>query len=528
MAPEAIAKALESGVMAHQGATLPAEDRQSIANWLGNVRAIGGATCQGVTSREPAGALTAANVKHLELKWAFGFPNATMVRSRPAIHKGRLFTGSQDGTVYALDAASGCVFWSASIGAAIRSNLVLGGTAAAPNLYFGDSAGRVSALATGTGRLLWQTQADQHPATRLTGAPVYWRGRLYVPVSSSEEASALQPGYLCCTFRGSVLALDAASGRVLWKSYTIAEPPVKQVKTKRGTATVGPSGAAVWSAPLIDPQRNALYVTTGDNYTDPVTTTSDAVLAFDLDSGRLLWSRQFTTADAMNLSCWQPGKLNCPDSDGPDFDFGAPPLLVDLGGHKRALILSQKSGMVYAVDPDAKGRPLWEQRVAKGGNGEQRPYVDAIQRALRKRGRTQTGERGKNVDGPCDAPRNSSFRNPPRETSDERLAYSAFVSAPFTPAQTARAALVPRPVVARKHYDRVLIQTIFLQARKHFSHAPVELFDDISVQAQRRFASKARRRRQRYVWIRMRHIQEEWAVLGLGNEPQRLLCVPRR
>jgi polyvinyl alcohol dehydrogenase (cytochrome) len=345
--------------MEHQAATLAEPDRAAIANWLGAVDS-GARTNLCETNPTPGSgpALAASNVAGLKLKWAFGFPNATMVRSQPAVWHGRLFTGSQDGTVYSLNASTGCVYWTTRTGAEIRSAI----TIAEGKLLFGDSAGRVSALDIETGRQLWQVQADPHPATRVTGAPVLWKGRVYVPVSSSEEGVALQPGYVCCTFRGSVLALDAATGRQLWRSYTIPQPPTQRLTTRRGTTTLGPSGAAVWSSPTIDAARNAVYVTTGDNYSDPVTETSDALLAFDLDSGKLLWSHQFTKADAMNLSCWQPGKANCPDSDGPDFDFGAPPILVG-----RRLILSQKSGLVYAVDPDRKGHLLWQTRVAEGG-----------------------------------------------------------------------------------------------------------------------------------------------------------------
>lgn len=373
--------------MAHQAANLAEPDRLAIAAWLGaNINLNkSGSTCSpsAINTRAPSwinwgagpantrfqsansAGITAAAVPKLKLKWAFGFANATMVRSQPAVYGGRLFAGSQDGHVYALEPSTGCTYWSTSIGAEVRSAITVAGTPAI--LYFGDSSGQVNAVDAESGRILWQVRGDDHPATRITGAPVTWRDRVYVPVASSEEGAALQPGYTCCTFRGSVLALDAKTGRVIWRAYTVAEPPARKLKNKQGTTTLGPSGAAVWSSPTIDAERNALYVTTGDNYSDPVTETSDAVLAFDLDSGKLLWSKQFTTADAMNLSCWQPDRTNCPDSDGPDFDFGSPPILTRTSAKKRALILSQKSGFVYAVDPDQKGRALWQTRAGIGG-----------------------------------------------------------------------------------------------------------------------------------------------------------------
>jgi polyvinyl alcohol dehydrogenase (cytochrome) len=129
----------------------------------------------------------------------------------------------------------------------------------------------------------------------------------------------------------------------------------------------GPSGAAVWSAPTIDTRRGVLYVATGNNYSDPSTTTSDAVLALDAASGRMLWSKQLTVNDAQNIACDIPGKPMCPDADGPDADFAQPPILVTLPSGKPALVVAQKSGIAYALDPDKRGEVLWQARIAKGG-----------------------------------------------------------------------------------------------------------------------------------------------------------------
>ena len=137
--------------------------------------------------------------------------------------------------------------------------------------------------------------------------------------------------------------------------------------TKRGAKTMGPSGAGVWTSPTIDPDHNTLYVTTGDNYSEPATKTSDAVLAIAMDSGKLLWSKQITEGDAYNSSCPIAGKANCPDADGPDFDFGSSAMLMNLGGGKRVLALPQKSGILYGVDPDDQGKILWQARAGQGG-----------------------------------------------------------------------------------------------------------------------------------------------------------------
>jgi polyvinyl alcohol dehydrogenase (cytochrome) len=192
--------------------------------------------------------------------------------------------------------------------------------------------------------------------------------RLYVPVSSGEEGAAMDPHYACCTFRGSVVALDAKTGRQLWKTYTIAqEPRPTEKKNKLGKPLWGPSGAGVWSSPTIDTRRNVLYVGTGDAYSEPAVRTTDAILALDLASGKIVWSRQLTEKDAFNTSCLIPPGLNCPETPGPDFDFGSSPILRTLPSGKRALIAAQKSGVVHALDPDQQGEVLWQSRIGKGG-----------------------------------------------------------------------------------------------------------------------------------------------------------------
>jgi polyvinyl alcohol dehydrogenase (cytochrome) len=190
---------------------------------------------------------------------------------------------------------------------------------------------------------------------------------LYVPVSSQEEVTALKPGYVCCTFRGSIVALEAGSGKTVWQTYTVDRAATEARVNKLGSPTKGPSGAAVWSAPTIDTAAHVLYAATGDNYSDPATDTSDAVLAMALETGKVEWSHQFRAGDAFNVSCVIPGTKNCPDAAGPDFDFGASPILLTPGGGKRVLILAQKSGGVYAVDPDERGKPLWQAQVGRGG-----------------------------------------------------------------------------------------------------------------------------------------------------------------
>jgi polyvinyl alcohol dehydrogenase (cytochrome) len=226
--------------------------------------------------------LTASDVPGLKLKWAVGVPEATTMRSQPAVYGGRVFLGTQDGTVYSLDAASGCVYWATEGGAQVRTGIVVGAAGDRTLVFFGDVSGQVYALDAANGKPVWQLRADDHPAAMVTGTPAFHDGRLYVPVSSYEEAASIPPGYVCCTFRGSVLAIDAVLGKILWKTYTIAEAAKPRKATKRGNASSGPSGAGIWSAPTLDTEQRVLYVTTGDNYSDPATLTSDAVLALNM------------------------------------------------------------------------------------------------------------------------------------------------------------------------------------------------------------------------------------------------------
>ena len=314
-----------------------------------------------------AAGLSAADIPRLRLKWAFGFDGAVTMRSQPAVYGGRVFAGSQDGTVVALDASSGCVYWSTVAAAQIRSGITVAAVNSTPMVFFGDVSGQVYAIDATTGNPLWQLAADSHPAAIITSTPAYYAGRLYVGVASFEEASAVDPQYVCCTFRGSVIAIDAKTGKVVWKAYTMSDASRPGKPTRRGVKTSGPSGAGIWSSPTLDPEHGVIYVTTGDNYSDPPTATSDAVLALSLDTGRLLWSQQMTKGDAFNSSCPLPDKTSCPDSDGPDFDFGASAVLVRLAEGRRALIAGQKSGMLYALDPDRRGERVWQSRVGKGG-----------------------------------------------------------------------------------------------------------------------------------------------------------------
>lgn len=312
-----------------------------------------------------AAGLNRNQLKNLKLKWAFGFPGAVATFGQPTSYAGKLFVGSEDGTVYALDAATGCMWWMYKASATVKTAISIGngGTAA----FFGDTNGNVYALKVDDGSVIWQVHPEPHPAARITGSPLLVGSRLYVPISSGEEGASADPAYPCCTFRGSVIALDTATGQQVWKAYTIAADPQPTRKSPQGVQYWGPSGAAVWSSPTADLKRQIIYIATGNNYSDPSTDMSDAVIALDMKSGKKLWSRQLMPRDVWNSGCVAEKKDNCPPQRGDDYDFGAPPMLKSLLDGRRILLLAQKSGVIYALDPDHQGQMLWKSRIGKGG-----------------------------------------------------------------------------------------------------------------------------------------------------------------
>jgi len=312
--------------------------------------------------------LGAEDVPRLKLKWAFGFPGATRADAQPTLMGGALFVGSRSGKVYALDARTGCTHWVFEAGAGVRSAITVAASGDGWSAYFGDQRGNAFAIDAVTGTLRWKTHIENHPAALVSGAPTLAGGVLYVPVSSFEEVSGANPRYECCSFRGSLVALEAATGKILWQGYAIPQEPAPVRKNALGTQLWGPSGAAIWSSPTIDLDRRMIYVTTGDSYSDPPADTSDAFIAFRVDTGELAWSRQMTVGDAFTVACTGADRANCPEAKGPDLDFGSSPILVKLPDGRRMLIAGQKSGVVHAIDPDRQGAIVWQRRVGRGGS----------------------------------------------------------------------------------------------------------------------------------------------------------------
>jgi polyvinyl alcohol dehydrogenase (cytochrome) len=402
MTPEAVLSALTTGAMSVQAKSLTDQQKRLIAIYLGG-RPLGSAEAGdakvmpnhcvansdlgdplagpawngwGVDiantrfQAAKAAGLSASNVPQLKLKWAFGFPNGVHAYGQPTIAGGRVFVGSDTSFVYSLDARTGCIYWSYLAQTGVRTAISIGPVkglgSAKYAIYFGDERANVYAVNAATGELIWKVLVDDHPLAHITGAPTLYEDRLYVPVSVAEETVSSNPHYPCCTFRGSVVALNAITGRQDWKSYTIPEAPKAVRKNSLGTQLWAPAGASIWLSPTIDTKRRAIYVGTGDAYTEPAAKTSDAIIAFDLDTGKMLWSFQDTKNDAWMHGC-EPENHgeNCPKEVGPDWDYGASPILRTLPDGREVLVAASKSGNVVGLDPDKKGAVIWETNLAE-------------------------------------------------------------------------------------------------------------------------------------------------------------------
>jgi polyvinyl alcohol dehydrogenase (cytochrome) len=383
-----ILRALDSGAMMAIAFTMSREDRISVASYLGTSAPVSGppaaAFCADRTVKLAATPRTSWNgwspgasnarfqagdaarlsidqVRGLKLKWAFGFDGDVTAFAPPTVIDDQVFVGSAAGLVHAMRAQTGCLQWVFQANGPVRSSILaapLGGNRHA--LLFGDMTGWFYALAAENGKLLWKVQVETHDSTRLTGGPAAHDGIVYVPVASWEETRAGDADYACCTFRGSVVALRIRDGMQVWKTY-MTGVPTENGKSARGTPNIGPSGVGVWSTPTLDAKRKVLYVATGDNYSAPATDTSDAVIALDMAAGTMLWSRQILADDVFSGACYG-GRGTC----GPDYDFGSSPILTHSRDGRELLLAGQKSGIVWALDPEKKGEIVWQARVGQG------------------------------------------------------------------------------------------------------------------------------------------------------------------
>ncbi|PYU23213.1 MAG: cytochrome C oxidase Cbb3 [Acidobacteria bacterium] len=392
MTASRILRTLDFGLMMGVAYPLTREERQAVAGFLGTKGSEPGPAASAFCSAErhplsaetagnwngwsplpantrfqPSGGITRDQVPRLKLKWAYGFAGDVTAFAAPTVLDDTIFVGSAGGVVQALEAKTGCLHWTFQANGPVRSAITAVANASGSDysLLFGDQIGWFYSLEAKSGQLLWKHRIDDHEGTRLTGSPEVYAGVAFIGAASWEETRSIEPHYACCTFRGSVTALRVADGSKVWKTYTI-DPPRKTGVNSAGAQQWGPSGAPVWSAPTIDPKRGVIYVTTGDNYSSPATATSDAVMALDITTGKIRWFQQTTPNDAYTSACRNHGP-NCPEEDGPDYDFGSSALLLSLPDGKDILVAGQKSGVVYGLDPNQKGKVRWQTRVGQGG-----------------------------------------------------------------------------------------------------------------------------------------------------------------
>lgn len=402
MTPEAIYAALTTGAMAQQASKLSNDEKRVLAEFFGGRPLSAGdagdaknmtnhcssnpqMTTAGVawsgwgndlanTRFQPAKAagLSAESAPRLKLKWAFGLPNGAETYSQPVIANGRVFLGDDNGYVYSLNADTGCVYWSLHTDAQVRTSMVIapvsghGSTRYAA--YFGDRKANLYAVDARSGELLWKKNVEPRVLAHITGSPVVYKGRVYAGVAGSEEVASGDPHYPCCTYRGSLSAFDANTGKLIWKSYTIAEEPKPTKVNSLGTQLWAPAGASIWSTPTIDTRLGAIYASTGNAFTEPAAKTSDGIVAFDLESGKMLWSYQGYENDASPAGCGGRGPKGeqCPEHVGPDWDFANSPILRTLANGKRILMAAHKGGTAVGIDPDRRGALLWTADLTEG------------------------------------------------------------------------------------------------------------------------------------------------------------------
>jgi polyvinyl alcohol dehydrogenase (cytochrome) len=331
------------------------------------------------------------NVGDLEVKWVF--TTGGDVSATPAVDGEYVYAPDWAGNLFKIDRETGASVWSRMIGdyTGVDGDFSRATPAIHGNkLILGNQGGRsfqgatLLALDKETGDLLWSTKLEDHPASIVTQSAIVFGNRVYVGVSSLEELFAVDPNYPCCSFRGSLVALDVNSGEIVWKKYmaprTVGDP------------TADYSGNSVWgSTPVIDTVRNSVYVTTGNNYTVPQAVLDcvaanegdpdaveacialdnhfDSVVAMDLDTGEVKWNTRALPFDAWTVACLFGPEENCTSPAGPDLDFGEGPALFTVhdGGKPRQLLgAGQKSGQYWALNPD-NGVVEWVTKAGPGG-----------------------------------------------------------------------------------------------------------------------------------------------------------------
>ena len=315
---------------------------------------------------QPKPGLKVGDVPRLKVKWAFSIANNK--NAQPIVVGDWLWLLS-GGNMYALDPKSGCVRFHVE-GVSARNTPVVLQSVASPSgwmLVVARNNKIMTAFDAQTGKEIWTSDVlDTHPMSAITGSPTVSGSQAFVGITSREEPASQSASYACCNFRGSLVAVDLKTGKVQWKTYVLTEPTKLLGKNGGGLQMQGPAGAAIWSAPTVDAKRGLVYVATGDSYTEVPTLAADAIMALDMKTGQIRWSTQVMEADNYVMGCTgeEPGP-NCPEELGPDYDFGASPILFTLASGKQVVLSGQKSGITYGMDPET-GEVLWDRKVGAG------------------------------------------------------------------------------------------------------------------------------------------------------------------
>lgn len=395
--PARLREVLTEGVMKDIGATLSPQDmtnvvayltagqQQAPAQWTDAIlcsadkRAVNTAAPVTVAgfgfNQNQTRALTAkqaglkkGDMKNLAVAWAIAFPGQGS-GTGPAILGDTLFIVG-GGRLLAIDAASGCVKWTYASNS--RNTPAIGDLGGRKVLAL--SAGRdIHVVDAASGQLVWKGsgQPQNGSGGSIRGGVVFAGDKIIVPLSASGVASGMNARSECCSGHGSVVALNAADGKQAWEWHTMPEPTYNGQVNSLGVKQKGPSGAPIWSVPLIDVKRNRVIVTSGENTSHPGTDTSDAIIALDLATGKVAWKYQAMAADVWNMACDVASGNNGPNcpvlfgGDGRDYDFGAGAALAKGRNNKDVILAGQKSGHVWALDADT-GKLLWSQRVGEG------------------------------------------------------------------------------------------------------------------------------------------------------------------
>lgn len=397
--------ALTNGKMKVQGSAVSAEQRAQLVNYLiGNkvtsdewtkgmmcdaarmpVDLTGGATIKNfgfdqnntraLTAQQSG--LTKAQLSNMQLAWSLGFPDAVMMRAQGAVVGKNIFVPIADlGVMYAFDVsdpAKPCIQWTykAPGDAPLRSSPAFNVTAdGTPLLVFSGLDATVHAVDARTGKAVWTKAVGSYSFTTTTGTPTVLKDRVIVPVAQFEILFAANNKELCCTNHGYVLSLDPKTGEQQWRYDTMPEATAQRDRGD-GQQLFGPSGAPIWNSPVVDEKRNLVYFGTGESNSPPAHKNTNAIIAIDLKTGKEKWSFHATPKDIFNSGCGlnpKPELLNCtkaPETVYRDVDFGASVILATHSDGKQLLYAGQKSGSLWAFEPDT-GKVVWRTALGTG------------------------------------------------------------------------------------------------------------------------------------------------------------------